>query len=360
MNCNPPEVVSWYDWAYTNPDDPLDLIANAEIVMGGITDKGVFVNSSTYTTPPAQPNLLKIYGVRIIDPTGPTILASLLNPISTLTVGAANNPKRIEIDFTATPDSGTVNISSFFAMRLTTGLIGSTVISFPVSNTARLDFSAALPADVYMIQLNGTSSPVITLSTIAMDGEALALPSGDGVPGGDFLFGVNVVSGTQPIPPPAPPVAPFSTWNPSHIYVAGPPVCVALESTNAQKAADAAQWNFNHLTANTSSNLAPPLPNRLYLRGGTEWRMDIPLNLGNFRGFMGGYPELVISLLTNAATRGDCQGTVPAILFNSRVYTGAVTLRVTLKKFGNFMIGIRGIDPYGYYSMYNSTWYVVK
>ncbi len=166
---------------------------------------------------------------------------------------------------------------------------------------------------------------------------------------------MNVIAGSLPVPPAAPPLSGGSAWKTSLISVAGVPACIALEGTNAQMTADAAGWNFDHLAANTSSNLAPPLPNRLYLRGGTEWRMDIPLNVGYI-----GYSELLISLLTNAATRGDCQGTVPAILFNARTYTGPVTLRVTLKKFGNFMIGIRGKDVNNYYSMYNSTWYVVQ
>jgi len=354
MDCFPTEIRSWNDWPRAMPDDPLDLIANAEIVSGAGTDQGVFVDSSTYTTPPVAPSLLKIIGGRIIDPTGPTVLASLQNPISTLKVGAANNPKRIEIDFNNTPDTGTVITSSFFAMRLSTGFVGGASVSFPASNTARLDFISALPADVYMVQLNGSSSPVITLSTVAMDGEAIALPSGDGVAGGNFLFSLNVVAGSLPTPPSAPPLVSGSHWKPSQISVIGVPICEALETTNAQKAADAAQWTFDHLAANTSSSLAPPLPNRLYLRGGTEWRMDIPLNVGYI-----GYPELVISLLTNAATRGDCQGTIPAILFNARTYAGPIALRVTLKKYGNFMVGIRGIDSNGYYSMYNSTWYVV-
>lgn len=352
MNCNPQEITNWYDWLYSPPEDPLELIANAEILNGGFTDQGVFVDSSTYTTPPVPPQLLKVIGGRIIDPSGPTVLASLQNPVSTLNAGAANNPKRIEIDFNNTPDFGTVNTSSFYTMRLSTGLIGSTSVTFPSSNTARLDFSAALPADTYMVQLNGSSSPVITLSVIAMDGEAIALPSGDGVPGGNFLFSMNVIPGSLPVPPPAPPLGGGSLWKPSLISLMGLPLCVALEGTNAQMVANAAQWNFDHLTANTS--LAPPLPNRLYLRGGTQWRMDIPLNLGYI-----GYSELLVSLLNNAATRGDCQGTVPAILFNARTYSGPAILRVTIKKFGNFMVGIRGKDVNNYYSMYNSTWYVV-
>ncbi len=355
MNCFPTEIRSWNDWPHAMPDDPLDLIANAEIVMGLNTDQGVFVDSSAYITPPVPPTLLKVVGGRVIDPTGPTILASLKNPISTLTVGALNNPKRIEIDFNNVPDIGTTTTASFFALALSSGLIGSTTVTMPFSNTARLDFPAALTADTYMVQLNGSSTPLITLIGSALDGEAIALPSGDGLPGGNFLFGVNVVAGTLPIPSAAPPLSGGSAWKTSLISIAGVPACIALELTNAQMIADAAQWNFDHLAANTSSNLAPPLPNRLYLRGGTQWRMDIPLNVGYI-----GYSELLISLLTNAATRGDCQGTVPAILFNARTYTGQVTLRVTLKKFGNFMIGIRGKDVNNYYSMYNSTWYVVK
>jgi len=347
-------IRSWYDWSKVKPINPLDLVVNAQLVMGPNTDQGIFVNSSTYATPPAPPNLLKIIGGRVIDPSVPRILASLQNPISTLVVGASDNPKRFEIDFTSAPDVGTVTTSSFLVTGSTVGHVGSGTISFPSSATARLDFPSSLVVDSYAIQLNGTTSPQITLSTVPLDGEAIALPSGDGVPGGNFLFGINVISGSVAIPPPAPPLSPLSIWKPSQIYIAGLPLCVALGSDNLEKTAEAIQWIFSHLTANTNAYLSPSLANQLFLRGGTEWRMDIPLNVGYL-----GYTELLISILENAGTRGDDQGTIPGILFNSRTYLGLVTLRITFKRFGKYNIGIRGIDTNGYYSMFNSSWNIV-
>ena len=347
-------MASWYDWQNTMPADPLDLIANAELVMGANTDQGVFVDSSTYRVPPAPTNLLKIVGGRIIDSTGPTTIAVLQNPITTLVTGTTNNPNRIEIDFNEPPDGGTVTTSSFLITGTAGGPATGGTISFPFPTTARLDLTNVLAADTYSIQLNGTSTPVITLGGVALDGEATQLPSGNGVPGGNFLFGVNVVTGSRPIPPPAPPLAPTNYWNPSQIAITAPPVCVALETTNDQMVADAMQWNFSHLTAYLGATVPVPINRSLYLRAGTQWRMDIPLSLGYLS-----YSELLISILNNVGTRGDCQGTIPAVLFNSRIYSGSVTLRVTLREFGTFGIGIRAIDTNGYYSMFSSTWHSV-
>ncbi len=336
------------------PADPLGILANAELVMGANSDQGVFVFSSTFSTPPVPPNLLKIVGGRVIDSTGPTTRGVLMNPLTTLVVGASDNPDRIEIDFNQPPDGGTVTTSSFIVNGIASGIAGGGTISFPFPTTVRLQLTRALGADTYAVQLNGTSTPVITVGGVAMDGEATQLPSGNGVPGGDFLFGVNVVSGTQPLPPAAPPLRAASYWNPSQIAITSPPVCVALETTNAQKAADAAAWNFSYLTALLGPTVPPPIPDTLYIRAGEEWRMDIPMNLGYLS-----YPELLVSIISNAATRGDCQGTVPAILFNSRIYSGDVTLRVTVKQPGSYSMGIRAIDVNGYYSMYNSAWVAV-
>ncbi len=354
MDCQPKIISSWYDWPHTMPTDPLGFLANAELVMGANTDQGVFIDSSTYNVPPVPPNLLKINGGRVIDSTGPTTRGVLQNPISTLVVGAADNPNRIEIDFNQAPDGGTVTNTSFIVNGIANGVIAGGIITFPVSTTARLQLAAALRADTYAIQLNGTSAPVITAGGIPLDGEAIQLPSGNGVAGGDFLFGVNVVPGSQPIPPPAPPLPPSSNWNSSQIAIIAPPTCVALETTNQLMVADAAQWNFDHLTAWLGALVPTPLNKSLYVRGGTQWRMDIPLSLGSLS-----YSELQISILSNVGTRGDCQGTIPAVIFNSRIYSGIVTFRISLKKLGTFSIGIRAIDTNGYYSMFSSTWNVV-
>jgi hypothetical protein len=336
------------------PADPLDLLANAELVSGVNTDQGVFLDSLTYRTPPTPPNLLKVVGGRVIKSATSTNLAVLQNPISTLLTGVLNGPDRFEIDFNFPPDPPSVTTASFLVTGMTTGPVGGTVVTLPSPTTARLQCGAALGADTYAVQLHGTSTPIITFASVALDGEAIALPSGDGVAGGDFLFGVDVVAGSKPPPGTPPALAPTSNWNSSQIAITSPPTCVALETTNAQMVADAAQWNFDHLTAYLGPTVPTPVNKSLYLRGGDQWRMDIPLSLGYLS-----YTELQLSILSNIGTRGDCQGTIPAVIFNSRTYSGSVTLRVSLKKLGVFSIGIRAIDTNGYYSMFSSTWNVV-
>jgi hypothetical protein len=41
--------------------------------------------------------------------------------------------------------------------------------------------------------------------------------------------------------------------------IASAPTCAALETDNFQKVADAEQWNFQHLTWNASTTIAPPM-----------------------------------------------------------------------------------------------------
>jgi hypothetical protein len=328
-------------------------VANAQLLASPFLDQGVFVDSTTFLASPPRPNLLEVIGVRVIASSGPTILGSLSNPVTTITVGALSSPNRLEVDFNFVPDPGTVNVASF-TITGTGGLMGGGTVSFPSTTTARLDLPSSLAVGTYILRLNGTSVPQITFSAVPLDGEATGLPSGNGIPGGDFVISIVVVSGIGPMPTPASALPSINAWNQSLISIGGPPTCIALESTNQQSIADATQWMFHHETVNTNQQLAPPLSKYIFLRAGTEWQMNIPLNLGYLA-----YSNLQISLMENAGTRGDCQGTVPVIQFNQRIYSGNVTLQVSLKKLGVFVMGIRAIDTNGYYSMYESLWDIV-
>ncbi len=132
------------------------------------------------------------------------------------------------------------------------------------------------------------------------------------------------------------------------------PACIALGSDNLQNVADAQQWNSDHLTAKTDTNLAIPLRKRIFLRGGTQWKMQISLNLGPAT-----YNDLQLSFLDNAATRGDAQGTIPVVAFTGGNLTGNIVLEVVLKIFGQYTMGLRAYDGTNR-SMYEMEWAVVK
>ncbi len=134
----------------------------------------------------------------------------------------------------------------------------------------------------------------------------------------------------------------------------GTPTCSALGTDNLQRVADADQWNFSHLTRNSSATLAPPLTKVIFLRGGTNWEMSIPINFGGAT-----YNDLQLSFRDNAGTRGDFAGTVPAITFQG-LFTGSQTLAVTLKSFGRVSMGLRAIDLSANWSMFEMEWIIVR
>ncbi|MEO7999249.1 MAG: histidine kinase, partial [Gemmatimonadaceae bacterium] len=70
---------------------------------------------------------------------------------------------------------------------------------------------------------------------------------------------------------------PIGGWiTTNNITVNSTPACAALQSDNQQMVADAAQWNFQHLTRNTLGTLVPQLSRVMFMRGGTRpietWR----------------------------------------------------------------------------------------
>ena len=137
-----------------------------------------------------------------------------------------------------------------------------------------------------------------------------------------------------------------SAWIDSPFAVNGEPTVAALGSDNLQNVADAAQWNFTHETWNSSSKLAPPLQNVIFLRGRTHWQNNIPINFGS-----SSYVDIELSFLDNAATRGDYAGTYPVISWTGS-FTGSVTLHLTVKTMGQVKLGLRAIDSSGNYSMF--------
>jgi hypothetical protein len=344
---------SWYDLQISKARDPVDLIANAQI--NGTEAKKIY--STTFSTPPAN-TLLKIVALRVITNIGGArVLAYANNPLSTFVVSTIDKPNIIEVDFNIAPTAATVTPASFVIIDPAAGPLAAAV-AMTTSTTAQLLLTPAnpflLPGKTYLIQLDGTTVPVITSSGAAMDGEALGLPSGDGVSGGDFLLGVSVLAG--PVPPPATPATlPSPTdWSPSSLSLSSSPFCTALRTDNHQKVAEAAQWNFSHGVWNNSSGISTPLRNLIYLRGGLEWQMNIPINFGSRT-----YNDVQLGFLVNSATVGDWLSKVPVLSFTGLGLLGAVTLQVTLKRLGNFSMGLRAIDSFGVWSLYESDWAVV-
>ncbi len=145
-----------------------------------------------------------------------------------------------------------------------------------------------------------------------------------------------------------------STWGTSTVGIksGSTPTCTALETTNAQMIANAAAWQFAALTNNASATLAPPLLKAIFFRGGPQWQMTLPLDFGATT-----YTNLQLSFLDNAGTRGDAQATVPVIQWAGS-FSGATTLLLTLKAFGQFTMGLR-CDTGSAVSMYESRWIVV-
>jgi hypothetical protein len=106
---------------------------------------------------------------------------------------------------------------------------------------------------------------------------------------------------------------------------------------------------------NSDTKIAPPLRKLIYLRGGSQWAMSIPLTIGATQT-----SDIQLSFMENAATRGDHAGTIPVISWSGSVYTGTLTLLVTLLPTqGDFWMGLRIIDTSSNWSMYDSLWRVI-
>ncbi|MBE0645749.1 MAG: hypothetical protein IH600_16840 [Bacteroidetes bacterium] len=142
-------------------------------------------------------------------------------------------------------------------------------------------------------------------------------------------------------------------WTASPLAISNAPVVSALESDNQLKVADANQWNFLNQTWNGSSALAIPAGKFLFLRGINEWDNRLYIDFG-------GTPvtDVQLSLMMNAATRGDKQGTVPVIAWTGLSLSGEKTLNVVLRQFGTYSIGLWTFDGANY-GMFEMIWQVV-
>lgn len=144
---------------------------------------------------------------------------------------------------------------------------------------------------------------------------------------------------------------PAGTWTVDTTTITTEPTCEALETTNQLMVENAKHWKFSRKTANLDSLLAPTLHNLVFLRGGTQWKMRIPLDTKAAQ-------DIQLTLRNNAGTRGDSQGTIPVINFSGPFSLGAHTLEVTLRSFGHVFMALRFNLDGSNYSMYAMEWII--
>ena len=125
------------------------------------------------------------------------------------------------------------------------------------------------------------------------------------------------------------------TWSAALTTVNANPTVVALGTDNLQNVADAAQWNFQHQTANLLAATAPPLQKILFLKAGTNFQNNIVLAMG------GTFTELQLGFRDAAGTRGDAQGTYPVIDWTGSFGT-TQTLGLTINRPGYYALGLWG------------------
>lgn len=333
---------SWFNLNVAAAQEITELVSMA--TLG--SEIGTRAVSSTYSYPIA-PTTLRVTGVRIGSTLGGTpILSFLKNPLSTQFVSTLDTPNCIEIDFNLPPDAPSVTPASVSVVGAGGGVLGGGIIAFLSPVSVRLSFAAAFPAGDYLIRINGTTLPIVTLGGLALDGESLGLPSGTARLGGDFVIPFIVTTAVVPAATPTAPLKAASLWGPSFAYVMSSPICRALRSDDQLAIAKAEQWNFAHQTLNGSAELPPPLNSWIYLRVGEQWKMEILMNFGSEE-----FSDIQLSFLHNAATHGLFRNRVPVISF-SQSYTQVNILSLTLVRPGLFSIGIRMIDTGGIYSMF--------
>jgi hypothetical protein len=140
-------------------------------------------------------------------------------------------------------------------------------------------------------------------------------------------------------------------WRDPLVSLNGKPTCYAAGTDDVQKVEDALYWTFSHLTWYGDINAPKALRKLIFLRGGIEWRMKIPLT------FSSEWTNVMLSLRNNAATRGDAQGTVPVIGF-AGAFSGSVELEIAVKTFGQLSMALVGTQS-GDTAMYEMEWMVV-
>lgn len=145
-----------------------------------------------------------------------------------------------------------------------------------------------------------------------------------------------------------------STW-----LFTGVASCVSLHLDDQLAVNDAAQWTFSHQIVNTAASLPIPLRKVMFMRGGTQWEMDIQIDFGPDT-----YSDVQLSLRDNGGTSGDFQdataGTIPVVFFAGN-FTGIQNFRVTIPQFGRISAAFVAKDNYtAQYSMFEMEWVIQR
>ena len=111
----------------------------------------------------------------------------------------------------------------------------------------------------------------------------------------------------------------------------------AWESDNLQMVGDAQMWTMQNKMVNVSTDVPPPLHRLAFVRGGTQWKNTLLLDVAT------GLDYIELSYLQNAGTRGDAQGTVPVIRFEGPIGAAASPLEITFKRKGLVSLGLKTV-----------------
>ena len=129
-------------------------------------------------------------------------------------------------------------------------------------------------------------------------------------------------------------------WQASPISISIGPIVVAVNGlVYPDQAQKAAAMNMQTKTYNANAPL--PLKTLIFAYGNKNTKMDfqsdISLNLGGLN-----YNLLQLSILENAATKGDSHGTIQVVDFGAGPFTGIQTLSLNISGyFGPLNLGIR-------------------
>lgn len=171
---------------------------NTDVRFDGDGRRGGDLEMWFWLTPPSA--TFKVSGVRILssfaNPANPALLATLTDPRTVLIVPQPpNSPaSMIEVQFTAPVDTGSIASGrNFLVVNAATGAAMQGTLSFVNTSTVRLFLPNGIPIGRYQVTLRGTGD-AITSQGAALDGEPVALPSGNNEPGGDFSFTMSVGS----------------------------------------------------------------------------------------------------------------------------------------------------------------------
>jgi len=131
-----------------------------------------------------------------------------------------------------------------------------------------------------------------------------------------------------------------SVWVPSPVIVQSESLVTTNGADQLQNVFDAQSWNQMHRTVNVAATVAPPLRKTVFMRAGMGWQNTVGINVGSSPTFA----SFQLSLLENAATRGDAQGTIPVFEWNSGPYSGLLQLGLVIDNPGRYTFGLLGID----------------